>query len=240
MSGLMDAYSEYRLFSIGTVDQLGRGSPVESLSLLQPQFQPIILPADIYPGVVTEPVVALAVDKLLVVRSEVAVPVVYDLISELLRLKPALAAEQPGLFHNLSENFDASNSTFVIHPGAQAFIERDAPSAYERYSGVAEVVVTLLLSLISATYGFVRVYRIRRKNRIDIFYKRAMGVRKSVVDPADASARSSAINEIRKLQETAFDLLVDEKLAADESFRIFITLCNDIIAELRSPVSSNQ
>jgi hypothetical protein len=48
-------------------------------------------------------------------------------------------------------------------------------------------------------------------------------------------------DEVRTLQNTAFDLLVDEKLAADESFRIFITLSNDVLQQLsdgRSSVTS--
>ncbi len=233
MSDLMDNYRDYRLFSIGTADQLGHGSPAESVSLLRPEFQPVILPTNIYPGIVSAPVVTIAVDKLLVVRSEIPETVVYDLISEVLRLKPALAAAQPGLFHKLTGDFDASSSTFVIHPGAQAYIERDAPSAYERYSGVAEVAVTILVGIFSGIFAIVRIYKVRRKNRIDTFYERAVGIRKSVHGIMDESARSRALTEIRQLQDNAFDLLVDERLAADESFRIFITLSNDIIAELR-------
>jgi hypothetical protein len=34
------------------------------------------------------------------------------------------------------------------------------------------------------------------------------------------------------MQDKAFELLVDEKLAADESFRIFVTLSNDVLQEL--------
>lgn len=233
MRNLMDGYKEdYRLFSIGTVEQLGQGSLAEALSLLNPHFQPFVLPTDIYPNVVTKPVVTIGVDKLLVTRTEIPAAVVYDLISEILRLKPALSAMQPGLFHKLSGDFDAGSSTFVIHPGSQAYIERNAPSVYERYSGVAEVVVTLFFSLASAGYAGVRIYRIRRKNRIDAFYKKAIAIRRSVLLDSSAEARKGAVAEIRQLQETAFELLVDEKLAADESFRIFITLCHDIIAEL--------
>lgn len=234
MAGLMDEYRDYRLYSIGTADQLGRGSAAESMSLLRPQFRPVILPTNIYPGVVSEPVVTLAVDELLVARNDIPETVVYDLISEVLRLKPALSAAQPGLFHQLTDSFDASKSTFVIHPGAQAYAERDAPSAYERYSGIAEVAVTVLVGLVSGTYAAIRIYRIRRKNRIDTFYKRAIGIRKSVTGISDAAAKTRALKEIRQLQESAFDLLVDERLAADESFRIFVTLCNDIVADLRA------
>ncbi len=234
MPDLMDDYRDYRLFSMGTADQLGRGSPAESVSLLRPEFQPVVLPTNLYPGVVTDPVVTIAVDKLLVVRSDIPETVVYDLISEILRLKPALSAALPGLFHKLTGDFDASSSTFVIHPGAQAYIEREAPSAYERYSGVAEVAVTILVGLFSGIFAIVRIYKIRRKNRIDTFYERAIGIRKSVQADTDAAARSRALKEIRQLQDSAFDLLVDERLAADESFRIFITLSNDIVAELRA------
>jgi hypothetical protein len=232
--GLMDDYRDYHLFSIGTVEQLGHGSRAEAVTLLKPQFKPFILPTDIYPDVVSTPIVTLAVDELLVARNDIPGTVVYDLISELLRLKPALAAVHPGLFHDLTGDFDAAGSTFVLHPGAQAYIERDAPTAYERYSGVAEVAVTLALSLVSGLYAAVKIFRIRRKNRIDTFYKRAIAIRRSVSDEAPPEARNSAIQEIRKLQEVAFDLLVDEKLAADESFRIFITLCSDIVSELRA------
>ncbi len=234
MAGLMDDYRDYRLYSIGTAAQLGKGSAAEAMSMLRPQFRPVILPTNVYPGVVSDPVVTLAVDELLVVRKDIPETVVYDLISEVLRLKPALSAAQPGLFHQLTDSFDASNSTFVIHPGAQTYIERNEPSAYERYSGVAEVAVTILVGLVSGTYAAIRIYRIRRKNRIDTFYKRAIGIRKSVTDLSDAAARTRALKEIRRLQESAFDLLVDERLAADESFRIFITLCNDIISDLRA------
>jgi hypothetical protein len=207
---------------------------VEAVNLLRPQFRPIILPANLYPGIVNEPVVTIAVDKLLVARSDIPETVVYQLISEILRLKPALSAAQPGLFHKLSGDFDASGSSFVVHPGAQAYIERDAPSAYERYSGVAEVAVTVLVGIFTGIFAIVRIYRIRRKNRIDTFYERAIGIRKSVHGDTDSADRSQALNEIRQLQDSAFDLLVDEQLAADESFRIFITLSNDIIAELRT------
>ena len=45
--------------------------------------------------------------------------------------------------------------------------------------------------------------------------------------------RQEMISSVRDLQHEAFEMLVDEKLAADESFRIFITLSNDIIDDLK-------
>jgi TRAP-type uncharacterized transport system substrate-binding protein len=230
--GLMDDFLDYRLFSIGSVDQLGRGSQVEALTLMHPQLRPFVLPRDTYPGVVDSPVVTVAVDKLLVARSDVSSALIYDLISELIRLKPALSVSYPGLFHDLTGDFDASGSSFALHQGAQAYVERDAPSIYERYSGVAEVLVTLLIGVMSGSFAILKLYRIRRKNRIDGFYARAIAIRKSSDGNASDAARVRALEEVRGLQEEAFELLASEKLAADDSFRIFITLSNDIISDL--------
>ena len=225
----------YSLFSLGDPDDIGRGSVVDGASLLNPHLRPFVIPVRTYGKVPKKPIVTLAVDKLLVARADVPDPVIYDLIGEILRLKPALSADNPGLFHQLSANFDLSSTTFVAHPGALAFVAKDEPTVYERYSGVAEVAATLFFGLVSGLYAAIKIYGIRQKNRIDRFYRSAMEVRDSAQGSSDLGVRRKAVGDLRSLQNEAFRLLVDEKLAADESFRIFITLSNDIIEGLTNP-----
>ena len=136
------------------------------------------------------------------------------------------------LFQRLSEEFDASGSTFVLHPGAQAFTQRDEPTFYERYSGVAEVLVTLVIGLISGGYAVIQIVNRRRKNRIDGFYTDVMAIRDSISEHSSAAEKAAAVERVRRLQNEAFDMLINEKLSADESFRIFVTLSNDIVAQL--------
>ena len=143
-----------------------------------------------------------------------------------------MAALRPGLFQEISDAFDPSSSTFIIHPGAQDYTQRNAPTVYERYSGIAEVAVTILIALFTATLAGVRIYRMRRKNRIDKFYSAVIAIKKSIDRTSTENERQEKADEIRSLQSTAFELLVDEKLAADESFRIFITLSNDVLRHL--------
>jgi len=220
------------LTSLGTPAEIGAGSRVDAAVLLNPNFRPFIIPVGTYDEATPEPIVTVAVDKLLVTRSNLESSAVYDLINDILRLRPALAAKRPGLFEQLSEDFDASRSRFILHSGTQAYLQRTEPTFYERYSGVAEVLVTVLIALISATLAGVRIYRMRRKNRIDRFYSAAIDIRNSVKDSDDQAVREQAIEKIRQLQNVAFDQLVDEKLAADESFQIFITLSNDALQQL--------
>ena len=92
--------------------------------------------------------------------------------------------------------------------------------------------MTLIVALGSGLIAGVRIFRMRRKNRIDRFYAAAIDIRRSVKDLNNPGEHQQAITKVRDLQNEAFELLVDEKLAADESFRIFITLSNDVLREL--------
>jgi len=232
----LEKCTDYKFFTgFGTPDDIGRGGRIDAATLLNPSLRPFVIPAGTYDTVTNEAVVTLAVDKMLVARRDVPATVIYDLIGEILRLQPALAANDPTLFHGLHGDFDSTDSTFILHPGAQAFIQRDEPSVYERYSGIAEVTVTVFFALLSGAFAGVRIYNIRRKNRIDRFYSAAIALRQSISDSTPMDQRREAVSELRALQTEAFEMLVDEKLAADDSFRIFITLSNDIINELKLP-----
>jgi len=91
-----------------------------------------------------------------------------------------------------------------------------------------------LVGVISVGFAGMRIYRMRRKNLIDTFYSAVIVIKKTIDDSITAKQREEKAGEIRKLQLQAFDLLVDEKLAADETFRIFITLSNDTLRQLET------
>ncbi len=225
---------EYRLLSLGAPHEIGTGGNVDRAVLLNPRLRPIVIPARTYDDVTPEPIVSLAVDNLLVTRADLDPAVVYDLYGELIRIRPALFGDRPELFQPIDESILRANWTFALHPGALAFLQQDEPTFIERYSGVAEVVVTLVVALVSGTFALARIISIRRKNRIDRFYTEVIGIRDSVPAGAPPGEREAAIDRIRDLQNHAFELLVGEKLAADESFRIFIDLTNSAVADIEA------
>ncbi|MDH4107411.1 MAG: hypothetical protein OEW35_03780 [Gammaproteobacteria bacterium] len=225
------------LLSFGAADEIGKGGDIDRAVLLNPRVRPFVIPAGIYGDLAPGPVLTLAVDQLLVARADLPDATVYDLVGEILRLAPVLSGERPEAFQRLDGDFDAGGWAFGLHAGALAFLHRDEPTFAERYSGVAEVIVTLLLAAGSGIFAAVKIYRIRRKNRIDVFYTDVIRIRDSVDRDASMRERREAIANIRALQNRAFELLVNERLAADDSFRIFITLADDAIRELREASS---
>ena len=80
---------------MGTPQEIGNGGTVDAAVLLNPHFRPFVIPVGTYGESTPEPIVTIAVDKILVTRSDLDSAVVYDLISDILRLRPALAAKRP-------------------------------------------------------------------------------------------------------------------------------------------------
>ena len=225
-------YPEFKLSSLGSPQGIGQGSLVDAAVLLNPTLRPFVIPVGTYGDATPEPVLTVAVDKMLVARTSLERLVVYDLINEIHRLRPAISAQRPGLFQDFSDDLDTGRSTFILHPGTLAYLQRSAPSVYERYSGIAELAVTVLIALVGAIFAGIRFFRRRRKNRIDMFYSETIRLRNSVTEEGGLEERAAVIAKIRQLQNTAFEMLIDEKLAADESFRIFVTLTNDVLQQL--------
>ena len=225
-------YPGYVLSTLGTPQDIGTGGIIDAAILRNPHFRSFVIPAGLYGPATPGPVVTVAVDKILVARSDLDETLVYDLVNDILRLRPALAGMRPGIFQELSEDFDTSKSTFVVHPGTQAYLQRSEPDIYERYSGVAEVAVTLIIALMSAAFAGLRILKAMRKNRIDRFYVEIIDIRNSCKGSTDPIVLQQAIARVKELQDEAFDLLVDEKLAANESFRIYVTLTHDVVSQL--------
>lgn len=232
------AFSDIRLVSSGSPADIGTGSSIDAATLMNPQLKPFVIPVGTYGAATPTAIVTVAVDMMLVARSDLSPSVVYDLVRELSRLRPALASQRPGLFQSLSDDINPGNSTFVLHPGLIAYLDRNEPSIYERYSGVAEVAVTLFVALFSAVFAGIRIYHMRRKNRIDAFYTEVIAIRSAFGESGSDDKRAEAAQQVKTLQSKAFEMLVDEKLSADESFRIFISLSNDTLRDLGAKPAS--
>jgi TRAP-type uncharacterized transport system substrate-binding protein len=194
---LLREYPDFQLSSMGKADDVGKGTFIDAALLLNPSFRSFVIPLGTYGEMTKEAILTVAVDKMLVARRDLDSAIVYDLINAILRLRPALAARRPGLFQHLTDDFDVGRSTYIVHAGTQAYLQRDAPSVYERYSGIAEVVVTVVVALGSALFAMVRIFRMRRKNLIDTFYTQTIALQRSVNESSTPAERSGNALSVR-------------------------------------------
>jgi hypothetical protein len=122
-----------------------------------------------------------------------------------------------------------------VHAGALAFRARNEPGFAERASGIFEVATTIVAALVTGLIAVARFWRNRRKGRVDEFYRDALAIRAKLTQGSEPQHRAQCMTEARNLRDRAFAQLIDERLSADESFRILQALVHDVIRECETP-----
>ena len=151
------------------------------------------------------------------------------MVEVLLEQKPRFAAAEPQLFRWLREDFDQQNLNFPLHQGTRDYLARDEPGFLERYAETLNFIVYLVALTVTGIVALGRWRAKTRKNRIDTFYERLIALRRDV----GVKDKAALLSEINVLEEEAFVLLVRERLAADDSFRIFMDLAANLRRELQ-------
>jgi hypothetical protein len=217
----------YRLLSLDDNLSPNRAFFQEAIEFVLPQMDPMQIPPGTYDMPGNEVAInTLAVDTLLVTRKAVAEPVIYELTKTLIEQKARFTAIAPILFRNINEDFDPLELNFPLHRGVRRYLARDEPGLLERYAETINMLVYLTFLVLTSLLGFSRWRAQRKKDRIDTFYTRVL----AIAERAAGEDRRQLTQELDALEREAFTSLIAEKLAADESFRIF----TDVLARARS------
>ena len=198
----------------------------EGVGYIAPNMRPKVIPALTYDIAGNEePLLTVAVDALLVTRRDVSEGLVFGVTRTLLEQKPRFTAVAPSLFSAVNESFDRYALSFPLHSGARRYLERDEPGILERYAESINLLVYVIFLLLTGFLGLARWTARRKKDRIDTFYIRA----RSIEERIGQEETAALLAELDALEQEAFTSLIAEKLAADESFRIF----TDLVARAR-------
>ena len=222
----------YELLSLGRAEDVGSGSAADGLTLVAPFLRTFVIPEGTYGPLTPTAIATVAIDTLLVTRGDVPRIDVYDLADALQMMGPLLVLQRPDLAIGELETFDIAHVTFPVHAGSQAFRRRNEPGFAERASGIMEVLIALVAAVGTGLLAGIRYWQNRRKTRIDTLYAEALSIRASFPPQPTAQQREECLAKLRDMRERAFKLLIDEKLSADESFRILQALLRGLVGEL--------
>ncbi|MDP5054999.1 MAG: hypothetical protein NWP69_14520 [Congregibacter sp.] len=225
----------FTLVALSQFDAAGAEFYIDGIRYLVPQLRATRIPALTYslPGNQVG-IDALAVDMLLVTNKTTSDSTIYRLTRVLLEQKPRFAAVEPALFRWMNEDFSPADFMFPLHNGARQYFERDQPGFLERYADSLNFLVYLLVLLVTGALAFGRWRARRRKDRIDDFYLRILNLRRTTAfdDP------QRCLGELQQIEDEAFAGLIAERLAADDSFRIFTELAAGLRTELKGQINS--
>ena len=230
---MLAQFEGFKLYSFDDGDNISAGSEVEGISLKLPRVRPFIIPQRTYGDLTSEPIVTICTDMVFVVREGMYSLAVSDLIRSLFAHREKFVHVNTSFYYGIVEDFDRSKLSYSLHEGARAYLDRDEPNIFERYAELAGVIFTIALATGSGLISLRRKRSRKKKDKIDVFYAHLMDIKNAIPDIKTIEDARSKINEVKVEQKRAFEMLIDEELSANESFRIYMELSKETIEEIR-------
>lgn len=226
-------YQGFKLFSFDQVGNIGNASVVEGIALKYPRLEPFVIPQRSYWDFTQEPIVTLSVDLVMMVRSGMLEVSVNDFTKTMLRNRQIFTPIDPLLFDGLREDFDQSKLNIPLHEGARTFLDRDEPSFIERYAELGGVILSIIIALWSGIVSLTKWQAQKKKDKIDEFYEDLMNIKNKIPSMQKVADGVTMVKRVQMAQNKAFEMLIAEKLVANDSFRIYMELSKETINELR-------
>jgi len=218
-------------FPLDDVDKLGKGSSVEGLHMVFPKLSPFILPKSFILGKPVEPVLTISISDVMVTCKDMDNYVVYDIVKAITEKRPELI-NSDNIYNLLDTKMNDYVFSFPLHSGAISYLNRDKPSVWTRYASVIWPFISILAIIAGALASLSRHLHQRKRVRIDLIYTELLKVRKKAFNNQNDSSREQLLKEIRDIRSKAFDALMENKLSANVSFTIFLSLYSEVMDEI--------
>jgi hypothetical protein len=144
----------------------------------------------------------------------------------------------PLLYKGLRDDFDIQELSFRIHDGAKQYLDRHEPTLFERYAELIGVSFSILLALASGLFTLSKIREQKKKDHIDEYYHKLLQIRREIPSVNSKKQGEEVLSQIRELQERTMQLVIEEKLLANESFTIFLNLSNILSEEVKEKINN--
>lgn len=227
-----------KLFSLGDPKLANQGSSVDGFCWRYYAAKPFIIPKGTYGSKPEKPVLTVAIDAILQVDEAVESDVVYELVESLVQNKQSAVVDNI-LLAEISADFNPDKLGFPLHEGTRMYLDKDKPTFIEKWSEPMALGFSILIAFVGGISSFVRWQNFRKKNRIDVYYKKILEIEKNIDSLPSKEEFEKIVETIIEIRNQAFRDLMKEKLLADESFRIYINLQNDVLNKLYRKMELN-
>ncbi|NQZ77119.1 MAG: hypothetical protein HRT61_13620 [Ekhidna sp.] len=232
----LEEYVGFRLFSFDDATNLSDASSVQGITLKYPRLSPFVIPQDSYWSFTDQPIVTLSLDLVMMVRSEMGEVAVNDLTRTMLRNRQIFTSIDPLLFDGMQEDFDRAKLNIPLHEGSRIFLDREEPSFVERYAELGGVILSIIIAMWSGLVSLTKWQAQKKKDKIDEFYEDLMNIKNDIPKIKQIPEGMARVKRVQAAQNKAFQMLIEEKLVANDSFRIYMELSKETINDLRGKI----
>lgn len=218
---------EAHIYSFDPVASKGNGSFVEGFCQEYKKTTPYVLSRDAFGIALEKPIYTFAVHELLVTRRDFPAEVIYDLIETIHHhhIVPVFGSSNNYTFEVNQQDI---NLIFPFQQGTVDYLNRDQPKFVERYAEVMGFVLSAFVLLIGLVASLRATINQRKKDRMDEYYKALLTLKENM----STYDSQYLFDRLRRLQKKVFELLIDEKLSANNEFVIFMMLWDEIYHSL--------
>ncbi|MEO1994451.1 MAG: TAXI family TRAP transporter solute-binding subunit [Planctomycetaceae bacterium] len=190
-----------------------------------PHVSPHTIPLMAYRGRPPSPIPTVGVRAVLVCHDNLDADVTERITRTLFERRAALSRKETSFAH-LDEQRAQANLQFPLHQGAENYYRRRDPGFLSEHAESMGFIVTLMLLGWSVLAWVQRWYVQSRKNRIDTFYQAVNDVMRRLQTDATIETIDALEAELLDVRQRAAAELVNEQLAADESYVIYQNMVN--------------
>ncbi len=221
----------WRFFSIGDIDNYGKGSRVEGFTMMNPSSYPFVLPKSVYRGKPENSILTIAIKDILICREDLDVNIAYQIPETLVEIKSHLIYLNKA-YNLLDFDFDDQVLAFPLHQGTRNYLERNKPSIWMRYVNMAWPILSIFVIFIGAFTSFNRKLKKKRKENIEKYYTSLLQIREKSEHINNSGEIKDLLVELGSLKSKAIESLANNKFDSGESFNIFLALFTEIKNDL--------
>ena len=197
------------------------GTEADALETVYPYLHSTVIPRGTYARLPA--VNSIRVTAQLIANRKVEESTVRAVTGKLYESRGRLAVmggDELPVARHVRERFDPTRVLIPYHRGAESYYNRSQPHFLVEYAEAISLGASATVGIVSGLIALREWRRRRRKNRIDEYYVEV----RTCSDDLRSADRDRLVEiriRLEDIRRRAFRELIDERLAADESFTIF-------------------
>lgn len=219
------------IYSLDDPTLKGEGSIVDGFCLAYPKAIPYIIPKGTFGRWPSQPVLTFSIYDVMICHKDFDLNRGYDVVKTIYDMGSVLA-EDDFEFGLLDPKIESHKFSFPLHEGTIQYLKRDQPTFWERESELLGLIISITVLAGGGLTTLLNHLKQRRKDRVDDYYLKVLQVADKARKEYTEEGKRKFLAELHEIRNNAFDLLVREKLDANEAFSIFSGLLNATISEL--------
>ena len=207
----------WRFYSEPRQPNLSESSIVDAFCYKYPWAFPVKVPRKIFGRNQPNSFKTIGIKSLIVTHEDTNPMLVYDFLMDYNNSLPIISKKRVAFAQ--ARNLEKEGLlSYPLHAGSIRYRDREKPKFAERYAELIALIVTLAAIGSGLTARYMAVLKQSKKDHIDRYYSMLQAAR--------------TLEELEEVRARAIKQLQDEKLAANDSFIIFLMLYEELKAEM--------